>query len=207
MVTRWIVAIAVIGLAGVYAGELRGGRSANETIPALQQLPLELSGWRGEDYPTSEAVARVLAADALLNRCYRRDDGTEIWLFVAYFRRQQVNSQIHSPRHCLPGGGWHVTFLRQQTLTIDGDTWPVAHLGIAQSGNSQDVLYWFRTQSGATAGEYALKWDLVKNSLARRPTNAAFIRYNAASADSTALHEVMALVDAPLKGILAEAGL
>jgi len=83
----------------------------------------------------------------------------------------------------------------------------VAHLGIAQSGNSQDVLYWFRTQSGATAGEYALKWDLVKNSLARRPTNAAFIRYNAASADSTALHEVMALVDAPLKRILAEVGL
>ena len=207
MVTRWIVAIAVVGFAGLYAGELRGGRSANEALPALQQLPLELSGWHGEDYSTSEDVARVLAADALLNRRYWRDDGTEIWLFVAYFRRQQVNSQIHSPRHCLPGGGWHVTFLRQRTLTIDGDTRPVAHLGIAQAGNTQDVLYWFRTQSGATAGEYALKWDLVKNSLARRPTNAAFIRYNTATADSAALREVMTLVEAPLKRILAEAGL
>jgi len=92
-------------------------------------------------------------------------------------------------------------------LTIDGDTRPVAHMGVARGELSQDVLYWYRTQSGATAGEYALKWDLVKNSLARRPTNAAFIRYTAASADSAALRELMALVDTPLKRILAEAGL
>jgi len=80
-------------------------------------------------------------------------------------------------------------------------------MGVARGELSQDVLYWYRTQSGATAGEYALKWDLVKNSLARRPTNAAFIRYTAASADSAALRELMALVDTPLKRILAEAGL
>jgi EpsI family protein len=180
---------------------------STETIPALQQLPLTLSGWHGEDYTTSEDVARVLAADATLHRRYRRGDGTEIWLFVAYFRQQQVNSQIHSPRHCIPGGGWHVTFLRQQTLTIDGIPRPVAHLGTARGEHSQDVLYWFLTQSGATPDEYALKWDLVKNSLARRPTNAAFIRYNAESADSAALRDVMTLVDAPLRRILAEVGL
>lgn len=207
MVTRWILAIAVVGLAGIYAGELRGGRAADTILPALQQLPSELSGWHGEDHATAENVARVLAADVVLNRRYWRDDGTEVWLFVAYFRRQQVNSQIHSPRHCLPGGGWQVNSLRQRDLTIDGETRPVAHLGIAQDGHRQDVLYWFRTQGGATAGEYALKWDLVKNALARRPTNAAFIRYNAATDDSVALHEVMTLVDAPLKRILAEAGL
>ncbi len=207
MVARYLVAALVVGLSGIYAGELRGHRTFVERIPALEQLPRELNGWRGEDFVTSDEEARVLGADATLYRCYRRRDGAEAWVFVAYFAQQQVNSQIHSPRHCVPGGGWSVAFIRQEDLELNGDRRRIAHMGIARGGSAQDVLYWFRTGGGATAGEYALKWDLVKNSLARKPTNAAFIRYNASTADSSALHEFMALLDGPLNRILQPAGL
>ena len=78
---------------------------------------------------------------------------------------------------------------------------------IAKDGSAHDIYYWFCTQGGTVTGEYSLKWDLVKNSLARRPTNAAFIRYNAQSADSSALRQVMTLLDAPIERILGEVGL
>ena len=154
-----------------------------------------------------ERTAGVLDADATLSRRYWRRDGTEVWLFVAYFAEQQVNSQIHSPRNCLPGAGWNVASLEQETLDLGGRPQPASRLRMRRQQVQQDVVYWFRTQGGTVSGEYALKWDLVKNSLAGRPTNAAFIRYSALSADSVALHEVMTLLDAPLSQVLGEVGL
>jgi EpsI family protein len=166
-----------------------------------------VSSWRAEDVPTGETEARVLAADATLQRCYRRPDGTEVWVFLAYFAKQQVNSQIHSPRHCVPGGGWTVSFVRQEQLGINGHSLPATRMRVVSGGRAQDVLYWFTTRGGTTSGEYALKWDLVKNSLAGRPTDALFVRYNASTADSSALYEVMSLLDAPLQGVMQEVGL
>jgi len=152
-------------------------------------------------------VARVLAADATLHRRYRRADGAEIWLFLAYFAQQQVNSQIHSPRNCLPAGGWTVTRLKNETLALGDRAQPAMHMRIQSQGRAQDVVYWFRTPRGTLAGEYALKWDLVRSALARRPTNAAFVRYNAAAVDSLALRELMSRLGAPLDAALSSVGL
>ncbi len=40
------------------------------------------------------------------------------------------------------------------------------------------MLYWFWTRSGIITSEYALKIDLAKNALFRKPTDAAFVRLN-----------------------------
>ena len=207
MLLRSIVAALLIGLAGLYAGELRGGGSLAVGVPPLELLPRTLGHWWGEDLPTNETAAAVLAADGMLHRRYRRDDGASVWFFVAYYAQQQVNSQIHSPRHCLPGGGWRISSLEREALRLGGTVRPASRLRIRKDESAQDVYYWFRTQNGRLAGEYALKWDLVRNALARRPTNTAFVRFNAQNADTTALREIMTLLEPALDGILAEAGL
>lgn len=149
----------------------------------------------------------MLAADAMLQRLYRRTDGAQAWLFLAYFAQQQVNSQIHSPRHCIPGGGWRVAFIRQEEIDVAGERRPATRMRVMNDQGAQDVLYWFSTRGGITSGEFALKWDLVKNSLAGRPTDALFVRYNAAVADSAALAEMMGLLEGPLDQLMAEVGL
>jgi len=155
-----------------------------------------------------ETTAEVLAADATLTRRFRRADGTAVWLFIGYFAEQQVNSQIHSPRNCVPGGGWKVVATRDIGVQLsNGQTQPATLMRTRRNELSQDLYYWFATQGGTVSGEYALKWDLVKNSLARRPTNAAFVRYTAATADSAAVIEVMSLMDDPLDEMLAAVGL
>jgi hypothetical protein len=78
---------------------------------------------------------------------------------------------------------------------------------VRRNDRRQEVLYWFRTGSGAIAGEYALKWDQVKSALAGRQTNAAFIRYNAEASDSGAVRQLMTLLEPPLDQILGEVGL
>ncbi len=175
--------------------------------PALNVIPLEVAGWHGETLPVDAATSAVLDADVTLKRVYTRADGTAVGVFVAYFAEQQVNSQIHSPRNCLPGAGWKVRRISQETISLPRGPQPVTRMLVARSRSELEVLYWFRTRGGDLSGEYAVKWDLVKNSLARRRTDAAFIRFDGMLADSAAVRDLMALLGPEVRAVLGEVGL
>lgn len=207
MVFRIAVAVVIVGASGICAGMLASGQPEMNAMPSFGGLPKVVADWRSEDYTTDETTERVLAADATLGRHYIHRDGTEIWLFLAYFAHQQVNAQIHSPRNCIPGGGWTITATQQGILELNGVTRPVTRMRIVRKGLSQDIIYWFSTCGKTTGNEYALKWEQLKNSVLRRPTNAVFVRYGAASADTAALRELIALLDGRLREVLGEVGL
>jgi hypothetical protein len=80
-------------------------------------------------------------------------------------------------------------------------------MGVVKKKDAQEILYWFQTRSGSMGGEYALKWDLVKNALQGRPTNAAFLRFNAQSRDTTATRELISLLEPSLDRMLGSVGL
>jgi len=207
MVTRTLIAVLLVGLAGLYARDLSAKRAYSMQLPDLEALPRTLDGWESEDYPIGDEVAEVLAADRTLNRRYSRRDGSQVWLFVAYFAQQQVNSQIHSPRHCLPGSGWKIESNTPVTLSLPGGECRASRMVIRRMDQRAEMLYWFRTRSGIVTGEYSLKWDLVRNSLARRPTDAAFVRYSADMTDEKAMRDLMSELDRSLSGVLGEVGL
>jgi EpsI family protein len=207
MVARYITAIVLIAVAGIYATQLRRGVPSVGRLPELERVPAEIAGWRSESIPTDSTTAAVLDADVTMKRVYTRSDGTEVGVFVAYFAQQQVNSQMHSPRNCLPGSGWKVRRIANEIVPLGPGPQPVTRMIVARSRAEQEVLYWFRTRGGDLSGEYAVKWDLVKNSLARRPTDAAIIRFDGALTDSTATRELMAVLDPEVKTVLAGVGL
>jgi EpsI family protein len=97
--------------------------------------------------------------------------------------------------------------IEKQLLQRAGGVVPVTRMLIRRNEHMQEMIYWFRTRSGTVNGEYALKWDLVKNSLARRPTDAVFVRYLAPIENADDMRELMNQLDAPLNSILAEVGL
>jgi EpsI family protein len=207
VVVRAVLAALVVAASGVYSRDLASHRAAAAAIPDLASLPREFDDWVSEDFPLTESVSRVLGADATLQRRYVDRTGKEVWLFLAYFAQQAVNSQIHSPRHCLPGSGWTIVSLGREPLPVEGRPATVAHLRIRHQEDEQDMYYWFRTRGGTLTGEYALKWDLVKNSLLGRPTDAVFVRYSAPVEDRRALGSVVDRLDAPLTRILGGTGL
>jgi EpsI family protein len=207
MAVRALILLVILSLSGGYAHQLRGNRVHAGSIPDLSELPTTTSGWSSKDFELSETVLAVLDPDAVLQRLYRHRDGSEVWLFVAYFAEQQINSQIHSPRQCIPGSGWTVVSTDQHSLTLPRRTQTATRMVLERDDTSHELWYWFDTRGGSVAGEYALKWDLVKNSLARRPTDAAFVRYVASEDNVDAMHELMKELDAPLHEILAAVGL
>lgn len=207
MAFRILIVAVLVGLGGAYARELSSRRVRVTTMPNFDLVPSNPDGWYSQDFPLPESVAAVLAADQTLQRGYRNAAGNEVWLFLAYFAEQQVNSQIHSPRHCVPGSGWNVASLESRTVQLEQGPLSVACMSLERRGAQQEMVYWFRTRGGTVTGEYALKWDLVRNALARRPTDALFVRFHAQKKDLEAMHQLMRQLDPALNAMLREVGL
>ena len=208
MVVRADIVILLVAASGGYAYQLSTRLSPVEVMPVIDALPKTFpDGWRSVDQPLSGGVAEVLDADVTLQRFYQHRDGAQVFLFVAYFKEQQVNSQIHSPRQCVPGGGWSVRSLEPTVVDVPSGALDASLMQIERNNIKRQMIYWFRTRGGTVTGEYALKWDLIQNSIAQRPTDAVFVRFSADARDTNAMHDIMRRLDGPLNAILAEVGL
>ncbi|MGB5107882.1 MAG: exosortase C-terminal domain/associated protein EpsI [Candidatus Zixiibacteriota bacterium] len=142
----------------------------------LADVPLQIDGWNAEVFPVGDATAAVLQATDILLRGYTDSSGNYVGLYIAYFHDQKYGSQIHSPRHCLPGGGWVLTGLEHVPFDLGDRQINVNRMTIAKRSRVDQMFYWFHTRSGDLASEYSLKFDLVRNSLLLSPTDAVIIR-------------------------------
>lgn len=172
-----IAATALITLGGLFGNYLRFNTKMPDRLPSFGDIPYSANGYSGEERRFSEVSYEVLKADATTLRLYRDSEGTRFLLFVAYFSSQQYGSQIHSPKHCLPGGGWKIEKLQPFLLSPSGGiSKKINRVVIGHREEKQLMFYWFETRGGAIRNEFGLKWDLMMNSLFLRPTDAAFIR-------------------------------
>ena len=143
MARRTLILIVILALFGGYSHELKAKRSYTPEMPDLGQIPETLDGWYSEDFTISEGEADVLAADLTLHRRYWNTAGNEIWLFIAYFAEQTVNSQIHSPRLCVPGGGWDIVSIDPIDVSVAEESWDATRMVLSREDRSQEMLYWF----------------------------------------------------------------
>jgi len=179
-VTRIILVITVLILLGGSAGwYLRYVESIPDRGPDFSLIPIEDGGYFGDEHRFSDQSYEVLQADTSTLRLYTDESETAVWLFIGYFDSQKYGSQIHSPRHCLPGGGWKITRIEPFELEVDGaGKRRVNRLVIADRDRVDLMFYWYETRGGAIRSEFDLKWDLMMNSLRLRPTDAAIVRIN-----------------------------
>lgn len=173
-----LISVILVAALGAFGNYLRYSRTAPDRGPDFTDIPLQLDGYSGEERRFASGDYDVLKADTSTLRVYRDRAGSAAWLFVAYFSSQKYGSQIHSPKNCLPGGGWQIVQHDEIALPI-AETGPVDvnRLLIADNDKRQLMIYWFETRGGTITNEFGLKFDLARNSLLLRPTDAAFVRF------------------------------
>ncbi|MFQ5499397.1 MAG: exosortase C-terminal domain/associated protein EpsI [Candidatus Zixiibacteriota bacterium] len=172
-----IIASMTILVAGTLGNVLRFTTPMPDRLPDFSRIPMSFGRFQGVERRFSDQSYDLLRADTSTFRMYGATDGEKISMFVAYFASQKYGSQIHSPKHCLPGGGWRIDRLEEFELTLaDGSSRIIDRLIITDQDRQQLMFYWYETRSGCLSNEFQLKWDLVKNSLLLRPTDASFVR-------------------------------
>jgi len=99
------------------AARLTRSATAPSLAPGtLEQLPLRIGEWVGQDVPLDEAVVAATDTDAHLSRRYSRHNGLEaVWFYLAY----GVNARDlmpHRPEVCYTGNGW--TLMDRATVQL-----------------------------------------------------------------------------------------
>ena len=177
----WIV-VSLLLITGIYVHILRYSRITVQEKVKLSDMSENFAEWKLEKkYFMDQETLNILKSSQDVWRTYVNSQGQRINLFIAYFKDQKYGAQIHSPKHCLPGGGWKI--IDKKTHLIQVHSSPLQQLKMNKLVNSNGrykdlMLYWFWTRSGPITSEFVLKFDLAKNALLRKPTDAAFVRIN-----------------------------
>jgi EpsI family protein len=100
-------------------------------------------------------------------------------LYVAWYDSQRAGRSVHSPRTCLPGGGWQIVEFDQVEVPgvqAAGQPLRVNRALIALGSSRQLVYYWFQQRGRIITNEYLAKWFLFWDSLTRNRSDGALVR-------------------------------
>jgi EpsI family protein len=176
------IAALVLLLMGVVLAQFTEAR--DEIIPERQPLssfPLRVADWQGREQPIEQIYLDTLKLSDYIMVDYR-DPASEpgyVNLYVAYYESQRKGASVHSPRSCIPGGGWRITdFSRRELAGVlpDGSALAVNRAIITRGSDRQLVYYWFQQRGRHLTNEYAVKWYLFWDALTRNRSDGALIR-------------------------------
>jgi len=99
-------------------------------------------------------------------------------LWIAYYATQEIGEAIHSPRICIPAGGWRISEIQPVTLSAGEGAVPLnVNRAIIQKGRDKAlVYYWFQGRSRTEASEFAVKMHLMSDAMFRQRTDGALVR-------------------------------
>ena len=173
------VVVLLLACVGVYA---LGQRA--EIVPPRQDLTLfpdKLGNWTGQRRAMESRYLKELKlSDYLLADYVPQTVGQlPVNLYVAWYDSQRKGHSIHSPRSCIPGGGWELGTVR--TLDIDGAKMGskplvVNRVSIQKGSERQLVYYWFQQRGRVLTNEYVVKAYLMWDALALQRTDGALVR-------------------------------
>jgi exosortase D (VPLPA-CTERM-specific) len=153
-----------------------------EAVPAradFAEFPLRLDEWSGQREPLEEAyIAELKFTDYLLAN-YQRRGADVVSLYAAYYASQRKGESAHSPKGCLPGGGWVIEQFGESEVSgagPGGRPLTVNRVLIARGSDRQLVYYWFQQRGRVLTNEYLVKWFLFWDSLRRNRTDGALVR-------------------------------
>ena len=153
-----------------------------ETFPArasLAEFPMTQGTWSGRRDSLEGIYQDALKLDDYLLANYTQASGLPVNLYIAYYNSQRKGEAVHSPRSCLPGGGWQLRAFGQRTLSgvnINGQALRVNRTLIELGNQRQLVYYWFQQRGRNVTNEFAVKWYLFWDALTRHRTDGALVR-------------------------------
>jgi EpsI family protein len=140
------------------------------------EFPMQIDKWQGK----TDSLESIILDELRLNDYIMADytDGVSaINFYVAYYESQRKGQSAHSPRTCLPGGGWKISKFGSVNINETGKySLAVNRVVIAKGEYKQLVYYWFQGRGRDITNEYLVKWFIFWDSLVKHRTDGALVR-------------------------------
>lgn len=149
------------------------------------KFPVAHNGWRMVTQSNfSEDILNLLRPTEYLSRRYVRADGEYVDMYLSFFDGNPEGGRIHSPKNCLPGGGWSELSSERTTMNINGESVNLVR-AVYGSGETKEVLYyWFAMRGRTISDEYSLKLAEITGSMFHSRRDQSFIRISVQARDS-----------------------
>jgi len=156
-----------------------------ELIPqrvSFDEFPLNVGEWNGQKGRLESIIIDVLKFDDYFIGDYINQEGEAVNFYVAYYGSQRAGESAHSPRSCIPGGGWQIKSHEQANIELASDgisVLPINRLLIQKGDHKQLVYYWFDQRGRKITNEYLVKWYLFLDSLTGNRSDGSLVRLTA----------------------------
>lgn len=154
-----------------------------DNVPVRRPLtlfPMELGTWGGKPTTLDPAIVQALGMTDYVLADYMpqgKPGYAPVNLYVAYYATQKFGTQVHSPRLCIPGGGWAFESERRVAIPMpDGSATAATRAVIEKGGTRQLVYYWFDQRGRQIDGELKLKAYAFLDSITRHRSDGALVR-------------------------------
>jgi exosortase D (VPLPA-CTERM-specific) len=143
-------------------------------------FPLSVADWKGRREIMEQQYIDALKFDDYILANYVNSQGSgSVNFYSAYYASQRKGESVHSPRSCIPGGGWQIAahdIVDLNGLAVGGQPLKVNRLLIQKGEDRQLVYYWFQQRGRDLTNEYVVKWYLFWDALTRNRTDGALVR-------------------------------
>jgi EpsI family protein len=126
----------------------------------LENLPMEIAGYKGTEDFFPDSVYKELNADRHVYRHYRSADGKQVDLYIGYYGTAKGGRTGHNPYACLPGAGWGILDSGQMILKTNNYPNGISvNYILARKGETyESVLHWYQS-----AGNKVLSTGIQQN--------------------------------------------
>ncbi len=168
--TALTTAAALLAFALPERVEVKPGRAG------FAEFPMQFAGWNGQRVPLEAEYQEQLKLDDYLLANFDAAGRLPVNVWIAYYDSQRSGEATHSPRSCLPGGGWDFTSFDQADVRVQGGTVHVNRAIIAHGSERQMMYYWFQQRGRVVTNEYLVKWYMFVDAVTRNRTDGALVR-------------------------------
>ena len=172
---RFVITYMLLGLAALFIHT-----HENIEVPVnepLTDISTDLAEWTmvGQ-YHFDAQVLEVLKPTDYLYRTYTDQAGNRVTLYLGYHSGGPDSGPIHSPKQCLPGGGWFKLFEEKRTIQVAGKELPFVQAVYQNDDHKEMFFYFFQVKGRVLTNEYSLKLAEITNSVFHKRRDSAFIR-------------------------------
>ena len=141
----------------------------------FSQFPMQIGEWAGKKEKIDNASLDLLKLDDYIMADYKKSNDV-VNFYVAFYEQQETGGAAHSPKTCLPGGGWRILSHTEIPLDKTPLSASINRFVIGQGEYKQVVYYWFQQRGKTIASEYAVKWHMLIDSIKVNRTDGSLVR-------------------------------
>jgi len=137
-------------------------------------------------FQSSAEVLKLLGVDDYIQYNYVDKSQDRVNFYAGYYGAVGVSGSYHSPKNCLPGGGWGIENVKRVVLNVGiggKKQSTVSQMLIRNGKDHQVVLYWYQNRGRIIASEYMEKVYLVVDAILKGRRDGTFVRVMAVDSD------------------------